>query len=91
AEKGYSLEAQRKECIKFALNNEYEVDRVFIERGESAKTQDRTQLAKMIRYSVINKKKLSVLIIWKYDRLARNLGDQTELVKNFSLLNIRGV
>ena len=89
AEKGYSLEAQRKECIKFAFNNEYEVDNVFIERGESAKTQDRTQLLKMIEYSVKNKKKLSALIIWKYDRLARNLGDHTELVKNFSNLNIR--
>lgn len=89
AEKGYSLEAQRKECIKFALNNEYEVDKVFIERGESAKTLDRTQLAKMIKYSVINKKKLSALIIWKYDRLARNLSDQTELVKHLSMLNIR--
>ena len=26
---------------------------------------------------------------WKYDRLAKNLSDQTELVKNFSKLNIR--
>ncbi len=89
AEKGYSLEAQRKECAKFAFNKDYEVDEAFIERGESAKTQDRTQLKKMIEYSVRNKKKLSALIIWKYDRLARNLSHQTELVKQFSQLNIR--
>ena len=89
ADTGYSLEAQRKECTKFAFNNDIEVDKVFIERGESAKTQDRTQLAKMIKYSVLNKKRLSALIIWKYDRLARNLSDQTELVKNFSSLHIR--
>lgn len=89
ADKGYSLEFQRKECTKFALNNEFEIDKVFIERGESAKTQDRTQLAKMIKYSVLNKKKLSALIIWKFDRLARNLSDQSELIKNFSMLNIR--
>ena len=89
ADQGYSLEAQKKECTRFALNNDYEVDKFFIERGESAKTQDRTQLAKMIKYSVLNKKKLSALIIWKYDRLARNLSDQTELVKHFSILNIR--
>ena len=89
AEKGYSLEAQQRECIKFSLNNDCEVDKIFIERGESAKTQDRTQLLKMVEYSVQNKKKLSAIIIWKYDRLARNLTDQTELVKNFSLLDIR--
>jgi len=89
ADKGYSLEAQQRECIKFSLNNDYEVDKVFIERGESAKTQDRTQLTKMIEYSVRNKKKLTALIIWKLDRLARNLSDQNELVKNFSRVNIR--
>lgn len=89
AETGYSLEGQEKECKKFAENSGYEVDRVFIERGESAKTQDRTELAKLLRYTVENKKNLSAVIIWKYDRLARNLSDQFELVKNLSLLNIR--
>ncbi|NTU49855.1 MAG: recombinase family protein [Desulfobulbaceae bacterium] len=89
ADKGYSLEGQEKDCRKFALDNGYEVDKVFTERGESAKTQDRTQLQKMIRYSVENKKKLSAIIIWKYDRLTRNLADQMELVKNFSSLGIR--
>lgn len=43
----------------------------------------------MFKYSMPNKKKLSTLIIWKYDRFARNLSDQTELIKFFSKLNIR--
>jgi len=89
AEKGYSLEGQEKECRQFALNQGLEVVKVFVERGESAKTQDRTQLKNLIQYCVQNKKKLSALIIWKYDRLARNLSDPTELVKNFSSLGIR--
>ena len=89
AEKGYSLDGQDKDCRKFAENNGYEVAKVFIERGESAKTQDRTQLQKLIKYSIENKKKLSTFIIWKYDRLARNLSDQTELVKKFSSIGIR--
>jgi site-specific DNA recombinase len=38
AETGYSLEAQTKACRKFAINNDYEVAKIFIERGESAKT-----------------------------------------------------
>ncbi|MBI4232109.1 recombinase family protein [Candidatus Peregrinibacteria bacterium] len=89
AEKCYSLEAQESECRKFAFNNGYEVDRVFIERGESAKTQDRTELQKLIKYSVQNKKVLSALIVWKFDRFARNLSDQMELCKNFAQLGIR--
>ncbi len=89
AEKGYSLDGQEKDCRKFATDKGFEVGKVFVERGESAKTQDRTQLQNLIKYCVQNKKKLSALIIWKYDRLARNLTDQTELVKNFSSLGIR--
>jgi site-specific DNA recombinase len=89
ADQGFSLKGQEKECCKFAENNNYEVDKVFVEKGESAKTQDRTELQKLIKYAIENKKSLSVLIIWKYDRLARNLGDQTELFKHFSSLKIR--
>jgi DNA invertase Pin-like site-specific DNA recombinase len=89
SEKGYSLEAQRKECIKFTLNNDFEVDKIFIERGESAKSQNRTQLAKMLKYSALNKKKISALIIYKLDRLTRNLADLKDLEKIFTKLDIR--
>lgn len=89
AEQGYSLEGQEKECRKFASDQGYEVDKIFIERGESAKTTDRTQLQKLIKYTVENKKTLAVIIIWKYDRLARNLPDQTELVKSFSSCGVK--
>jgi len=89
AEQGYSLEGQEKDCRKFATDNGYEIDKIFVEKGESAKTTDRTQLQKLIQYTVENKKRLNVIIIWKYDRLARNLSDQTELVKNFSSCGIR--
>lgn len=89
AEQGFSLVAQENDCKKFAYDNGYDVDKVFIERGESAKTTDRTQLQKLIKYAVKNKKYLSALIIWKYDRLARNLADQIELMKSFNSLGIR--
>src|SRR5688500_16811469 len=87
--KGYSLEGQEKDCRKFACDKGYAINKVFIEKGESAKTQDRTELQRLIKYCVENKKTLSFVIIWKYDRLARNLTDQTELIKNFSSLGIR--
>ena len=89
AEKGFSLDAQKKACREFGENTGYAVDRVFVEEGESAKTRDRTQLKKLIGYSVHNKKEVSALIIWKFDRLARNLSDQIELLKGFAELGIR--
>jgi DNA invertase Pin-like site-specific DNA recombinase len=89
SEQGHSLEGQEKECRKFAQAEDYEVDKIFVERGESAKTTDRTQLQKMIKYAVENKEEITALIIWKYDRFARNLSDQTELVKAFSNCGIK--
>ncbi len=86
---GYSLEGQQKECKIFAENNDYEVDKVFIEKGESAKTQDRTQLKILIKYCIVNKKNISSLIVWKLDRLTRNVGDYAELTKHFGSLGIR--
>ena len=89
AEQGYSLEAQKRACEKFASNSGYEVDRIFIEKGESAKTQNRTELLKLLRYAAQNKKRLSALIVYKFDRLTRNLSDQIELITKFSSLGVR--
>ena len=88
ADQGFSLEGQEKECRSFAINNGYEIDKVFIEKGESAKTQERTQLKNLIKFCVENKKKISSLIVWKLDRLTRNVGDYAELTKNFASLEI---
>ena len=89
AEQGYSLDAQENECRKFAFNKGYVVDHVFVERGESAKTQNRTELQKIIKYTIENRGKIDALIIWKLNRLARNLSDQMQLIENFSTLKIR--
>ena len=89
AELGYSLEAQKRACEKFAREKGYEVDRVFVEEGESAKTQNRTQLLKLLQYTVQNKKRFSALIVYKLDRLTRNLSDQMELITKFSSLGVR--
>lgn len=89
AEKGYSLESQEQDCKKFAINQGYKIDKIFIEKGESAKTQQRTELQNLIKYCIINKKEISFIIVWKFDRFARNLLDQLELMKQFSILGIR--
>lgn len=44
AEEGYSLASQEKDCRAFAIYHNYNIVKVFIEQGESAKTQARTEL-----------------------------------------------
>jgi DNA invertase Pin-like site-specific DNA recombinase len=48
--KGLSLEEQRKHCLEFCERQGWEVAHVFMERGESATTLDRTELAKLTDY-----------------------------------------
>lgn len=48
AELGYSLKAQEQLCIDYAIRNNYEVLKVFTEKGESAKTTNRTELKSML-------------------------------------------
>ena len=84
AENGFSLARQKEECIQFAKKQGYEVVKIFEERGESAKTTDRTELQSMLQYCSQNKKCIDALIVWKFDRLSRNVGDHYALMNIFN-------
>ena len=68
---GFSLESQEKSCRNFAEKNNLSVLALFREEGESAKTADRTQLQRLLKYAGKNRGKIGKLIIYKVDRLAR--------------------
>ena len=72
-----SLATQEKECLAYARKNDVVVteDRIFREKGESAKVADRTELQNLLEYVRKHKGEIEVLYIWKIDRLSRNLGD----------------
>lgn len=89
AEEGYSLAGQEKDCKIFAEMNNYSVSKVFVEKGESAKTQDRTELQNLMKFCVANKKNIDAIIIWKIDRLTRDIKDFYRLQEFFTKLNIR--
>lgn len=89
AEEGYSLAGQEKDCKVFAEMNGYNVSKVFVEKGESAKTQDRTELQNLMKFCVANKKDIDAIIIWKIDRLTRDIKDFYSLQEFFTKLNIK--
>ncbi len=78
---GNSLTTQQRICREYAAKNGYEIDpkAVFIEEGESAKTIDRTELRKMLEYCAQKKSGISVLIIYKIDRLSRQSADYGQI------------
>lgn len=77
AEFGYSLDAQEQLCRRFALEKGYSVRKVYIERGESAKTTDRPVLQSMM--TAFTCQAPSALIVYRLDRLTRDLGDMIQI------------
>ncbi len=78
-EEGNSLITQEKYCREYANKNEYEIVQVFIEMGESAKTADRTELQKMMKFCAEKNNKISVVIAYKIDRISRNTDDYSQI------------
>src|SRR5580658_10402553 len=72
---GTSLESQELACKDYARRNQLEVTRVFVDRGESAKFADRPQLIEMLSFCKDRANAVEQLLVWKVDRLARNVGD----------------
>jgi site-specific DNA recombinase len=88
---GTSLESQEAASLEYARRNGIEVTRVFIERGESAKFADRTQLLELLEFCRDPKNAIRALLVWKIDRLARNVGDHFNIKAILLKQNVRVV
>ena len=65
-----SIEGQLRECQAFAEKNDITILNTYIDRAFSAKTDNRPEFQHMIADS--KKKMFDVVLVWKYDRFARN-------------------
>jgi len=78
-DEGSSLATQEKICKEYAFKNGYEIIKVFIEQGESAKNANRTQLKEMLAYCTLKKNEVNAVIAYKIDRVARNIDDYRQI------------
>ena len=79
AEDGYSLKSQEQLCKDYAIKNKYNILDLFVEKGESAKTANRTALNSMLAYIRTNHKQIDALIIYSMDRLSRDNYDSLSI------------
>ncbi len=81
AEEGNSLVTQERICKEYANKNGYSIpdNGVFVERGESAKTANRTKLKELLEYCSQKRNGISAVIVYKFDRFARNTDDHSQL------------
>lgn len=70
---GTSLDSQETDCRAFCARNKYAVTHVFADRGESAKSAARPQFLSLVAHC--QKYKPAVVVVWKFDRWARNSQD----------------
>ena len=70
-----SLETQEKACRAYCLANGYDVDRVFIDAGESAKTTDRPEFTALLSHCRQQKGRLHAVIVYSLTRFSRNSAD----------------
>ncbi|MBE3088687.1 MAG: recombinase family protein, partial [Actinobacteria bacterium] len=85
---GYSLKTQEEICRDYAKRNNYNILEVFIEKGESAKTANRTELLNMFDYLKKNKNIVNYLIVHKIDRLSRNTIDTLNMIVTLNGLGV---
>lgn len=88
---GTSLESQQIACKEYATRNHLNVVRVFVERGESAKFADRPQLLDMLEFCAQREHGIEQVLVWKVDRLARNVGDHFNIKAGLMKRGIRVV
>ena len=67
-----SLEIQEKACRDYCRRTGLEVDEIFIDKGESAKTTERPQFKEMIKYCDKNKKRIGWVVVYAFDRFSRD-------------------
>jgi len=70
--KNLSLDTQLKTCAKYCRQESYGIAEVFSEKGESAKTADRTELKKLLDYCRNNKGHVHVVVVYSLSRFARD-------------------
>src|SRR5207245_1064404 len=71
AKQQYNLPAQEKKLRDYCQQQNLRVLRLFIDRGESARTADRPEFQKMLAYCRGHRGKISQLIVADLSRLAR--------------------
>jgi site-specific DNA recombinase len=86
-EDGYSIPAQVKACEHEAHGRGAEIAKVYVERAESARSDDRPVLQQMLRE--LPALGVRYLIVHKVDRLARNRLDDATLYERLLGMNVK--
>ncbi len=72
ADNGMSLTTQKKYCEQYAIKNKLPIIQYFGGTYESAKNDERNEFVKMFDYIKQNRKAVSVILVYSFDRFSRS-------------------
>ena len=79
-QEGYSISAQKTNLTKFANDQGWSICGVYADKGISAKNiEDRPNVKRLIKD--IKDKKIDVVVLYKFDRLTRDMSDTEDIIK----------
>lgn len=84
---GYSIGQQITNCMNFALQNGYKLVKTFKDEGISAKDMNRPALQDLLAYCMDEANEVKAVIVWKLDRISRNVADYTATLSPFFAQN----
>ncbi len=70
-----SLSTQEEACRHYCVRQGYDVDRVFIDAGESAKTTDRPEFKRLLEHCRRGRGQLHAVVVYSLTRFSRNNAD----------------
>ena len=85
---GYSIPAQREACLRLIADQGWSLAEEFCDSGESARTADRPQFQAMLQ-ALADDPTITVLVLHKLDRLARNLEDHVAVRAQLRKLGVQ--
>jgi DNA invertase Pin-like site-specific DNA recombinase len=70
-----SLQHQETVCKQYCDSHQLSIREIFREEGESAKTDDRTELKRMLTFCERYRNEIVAVVVYRFDRWARNTAD----------------
>lgn len=86
ATEGYSIRGQKTQLVDYCRVNEYEITKIYIDEGLSAKDTNRPELQQLLRDA--EAKMFDAVLVYKLDRFSRSAKDLHEMVGNLQTYGV---
>ncbi len=87
--KNLSLPTQHSRCVAYCTTNEWTVVGIFRDEGKSAKTLDRPEFQKMIRFCNLKQNAVKFVVVHDLSRFSRDMGAQAMVLAQLERGGVR--